>query len=391
VRVLIDYRPALRERSGAGEYTHELVKALLAAYPPDRGAGDLALSLFSSSFRDRLAPGPELAGATAVDRRIPVRLLNFSWHRLGWPAAETLARGTFDVTHSSHPLLLPSKHAAQVITIHDLDFLSHPERTRAEVRRDYPALARAHAHRADAILTPSEATAGEIVRVLGVPRQNIALCPPGAPDWTPRSVAPKEGYVLFFGTLEPRKTVGGLLDAYERLIVASGHDGSPEGGHHRRPVPELVLAGRATTEARPWLERIERAPLAGHVRHIGYVARGDRQALYEGARLLVLPSFGEGFGIPVLEAMSLGRPVVAANRGSLPEVLGDAGVLVDPERSDDVANGIARVLTDDRFAAHCAAAGIARARTFTWARTARQVYHTYQRAIERRAQRPRRP
>jgi alpha-1,3-rhamnosyl/mannosyltransferase len=203
-------------------------------------------------------------------------------------------------------------------------------------------------------------------------------------------VAPKEGYVLFFGTLEPRKNVGGLLDAYERLIVAAGHDGSREGGHHQPPVPELVLAGRATAEARPWLERIERAPLAGHVRHIGYVARGDRQALYEGARLLVLPSFGEGFGIPVLEAMSLGRPVVAANRGSLPEVLGDAGVLVDPERSDDVANGIARVLTDDRFAAHCAAAGMARARTFTWARTARQVYHTYQRAIERRAQRPRR-
>ena len=202
MRVLIDYRPALRQRSGAGEYTHELVKALLDAYPPNGSARELSLALFSSSFKDRLEPGAELAGATTVDRRIPVGLLNFAWHRLGWPAAETIAGGPFDVTHSSHPLLLPSRTAAQVVTIHDLDFLAHPERTRREIRRDYPALARAHANRADAILTPSIYTAGEIERVLGVPRERMAICPPGAPGWTPGGRAPKDGYVLFFSTLE---------------------------------------------------------------------------------------------------------------------------------------------------------------------------------------------
>ena len=386
MRVLIDYRPALRERSGAGEYTHELVKALLAAYPPEGGAGGLALTLFSSSFKDRFTPGPELVGASPVDRRIPVRLLNFSWHRLGWPPAETLAGRAFDVTHSSHPLLLPARAAAQVITIHDLNFLSHPERTRAEVRRDYPALAHAHAIRADAILTPSEATAGEIVRVLGVPRERIAVCPPGAPGWTPRAQAPaKDGYVLFFSTLEPRKNVGGLLDAYERLLDGA-HAAPLEGTRDRQAsVPDLVLAGRATGDARPWLDRIERAPLKGRVRHVGYVARADRQALYEGARLLVQPSFDEGFGIPVLEAMSLGVPVVAANRGSLPEVLGDAGVLVDPDHPEDIANGVARILQDDVFAARCTAIGRARARTFSWEQTARRVFDTYRQAIARRA------
>ena len=386
MRVLIDYRPALREPSGVGEYTHQLVAALLAAYPPDAPASELALSLFSSSWKDRLAPAAELAGAAIIDRRIPVRLLNLSWHRLGWPPAESLAGGPFDVTHSSHPLLLPSPIAAQVVTIHDLNFLSHPERTRAEIRRDYPALAREHATRADAILVSSAFTAGEVERELGVTRDRIAVCPPGAPGWTPRATTPKDGYVLFFGTLEPRKNVGGLLDAYELLI--SGIDG-PFRGAAPLGVPELVLAGRATDEARPWLERLERPPLKGVARYAGYVDRAERQALYQGARLLVQPSFEEGFGMAVLEAMSLGVPVVAANRGSLPEVLGDAGTLVDPERPDEIANAIARLLADDAFAATCASRGLARARTFSWERTAHRVYEMYRQAIERRGQRTR--
>ena len=435
MRVLIDYRPALRERSGVGEYTHELVKALLAAYPPGGPASALELSLFSSSWKDRLAPAADLAGAAIVDRRVPVRLLNLSWHRLGWPPAETIAGGVYDVTHSSHPLLLPARNAAQVVTIHDLDFLSHPERTRSEVRRDYPALARDHAHRADAILVPSAYSAGEVERVLGVPRDRLAICPPGAPDWTARAASPRAGYVLFFGTLEPRKNVGGLLDAYERLLSGTPkgapydpaeappddpeHVGRPFRGaiHHdsayvgrpdpdsvgrpfrgaeylgrtfRGAIPELVLAGKATEEARAWLGRLERPPLEGIVRYIGYVDPDRRRALYEGARLLVQPSFDEGFGMPVLEAMSLGVPVVAAARGSLPEVVGDAGPLVDPEQPADMANAIAHVLFDEAYAATCVSRGLARARAYRWDETARLVFDAYRQAIERRAQRDRR-
>jgi glycosyltransferase involved in cell wall biosynthesis len=395
VRVLIDYRPALRERSGSGEYTHQLAKALLAAFPAGTPSRALELTLFASSWKDRFALPPDLAGAAAVDRRVPVSVLNFAWHRLGWPPAEWLASGTYDVVHSPHPLLIPARRAAQVITIHDLNFLTHPERTRAEIRRDYPALARQHAHRAAAVLVPSAYTAGEVERLLGVPRDRMTICPPGAPDWTPRAAAPKDGYVLFFSTLEPRKNVGGLLDAYEQLLTGSG-DGVPgEGAFEGAPafhpsVPELVLAGRATEDAQPWLDRIARSPLRGHVRHIGYVDAGDRRALYEGARLLVQPSFDEGFGLPVLEAMTLGVPVVATNRGSLPEVLGGAGVLADPDRPADIARAIAQVLNDDGVAAACIDAGIARARTFRWDQTAHRVHDTYRHAIERRARAPRR-
>ena len=379
MRVLIDYRPALRERSGVGETTHQLVKALLASHPAVGPTRALALTLFSSSWKDRFVRSPDLTGADVVDCRVPVRVLNLAWHRLGWPPAELIAGGAFDVVHSPHPLLLPSRGAAQVVTIHDVDFLAHPERTRAEIRRDYPALARRHARRAEAVIVPSAYTAAEVERLLGVPRDRIAVCPHGAPDWTPRPASPKDGYVLFFGTLEPRKNVGGLLDAYERLILSPGS--YVASGFSRT----LVLAGRATDEARPWLDRISRPPLRGVVRHIGYVEAKDRLALYDGARLLVLPSFDEGFGMPVLEAMTRGVPVVAADRGALPELLGDAGLLVDPDRPEDIAHAIARMIDDDGLAATCAANGVARARAFRWDETAHRVYETYRQAIDRRA------
>jgi glycosyltransferase involved in cell wall biosynthesis len=370
VRVLIDYRPALRKRSGSGEYTHQLVRALLEAYPPSASSRPLDLTLFSSSWKDRLTPPLDLAGASVVDRQVPVRVLNFAWHRLGWPSAERLAGQTFDVVHSPHPLLTPSASAAQIVTIHDVNFLTHPERTSAEIRRDYPALAPEHARRAAAVLVPSAYTAGEVERLLGVPPDRMAIVPPGAPDWTPRPAAPKDGYVLFFSTLEPRKNVAGLLDAWERLLASDR-------------VPELVLAGRATDEAQPWLDRIGRPPLRGSVRHVGYVDAGDRRALYDGARLLVQPSFDEGFGIPVLEAMSAGVPVVAANRGSLPEVLDGAGLLVDPDDPADIAGAIKRVLDDEGVASACIAKGVERARAFRWDETAHRVYETYRLAIER--------
>jgi glycosyltransferase involved in cell wall biosynthesis len=256
------------------------------------------------------------------------------------------------------------------------------------VRRDYPDLARAHAHRADQIIVPSQFTAFDVRQRLDVPAERISVCPHGRPAWAPRATAPARGYVLFFGTLEPRKNVAGLLNAYERLIE-SARNGScitNAGGQdwERRGVPELVLAGHAPDSARPCLERIEKPPLQGIVRHLGYVDPSRRRALYEGARLLVQPSFEEGFGFPVLEAMTIGVPVVAANRGALPEVLGDAGLLVDPDDPDEIAGAIDRMLNDQTLAESCALRGVVRARQFDWAHTARQVYAAYQLAIRHR-------
>jgi glycosyltransferase involved in cell wall biosynthesis len=372
VRVLIDYRAALRERSGVGEYTHQLVAALLRRAQANGGPAALDLWIFSSSWKDRLATAPDIAGAHAIDRRVPVSLLNFAWHRLKWPPAELLTGVDVDVTHALHPLIVPSRHAVPIVTIHDLNFLKHPERTRAEVRRDYPALVREHAHRAKRIITISDFTAGEIVSLLDVPRERVVVAYPGAPRWEPLRERRGDGYILFVGTLEPRKNVGALLDAYEYLLgpAKAKHDVSKD-------MPPLVLAGKATDGARPWLERIERPPLKGFVRHIGYVDPDQRREVYAGARLLVQPSFEEGFGMPVLEAMTLGVPVVAANRGALPEVLGDAGLVVDPERPSDLAAAIDRMLSDPTLAEASVARGFDRARAFSWDQTASRVYDAY--------------
>jgi glycosyltransferase involved in cell wall biosynthesis len=271
---------------------------------------------------------------------------------------------------------MPARHAAQVVTIHDLDFLAHPERTRAEIRRDYPALVGTHARRADRVIVSSRYTSLQLERQLGLPAEQISICPPAAPDWQPRPRPPDSGYLLFMGTLEPRKNVGTLLDAYERLQDAGGNG-----------LPPLVIAGRALPESQAWLDRIGRPPLAGRVRHLGYVKASERRELYAGARLLVQPSFEEGFGLPVLEAMTLGVPVVASDRGALPEVLGDSGSLVDPEDTSAMASAIDRMLHDEMFAAVCAAKGSLRARQFSWIETARRIYEAYELAMEHRAQR----
>lgn len=371
VRVVVDYRPALRERTGVGEYVHQLVRAFARQWP---ASGD-RVAAFTSSWKDRPLPGlaAEL-GVEVIDRRLPASALNFLWHRCGWPPAELLC-GPADVFHAAHPLLMPAHWGAQVITIHDLFFLSHPEQTAAEIRRDYVSLAPTHARRADAIVTPSQYTATLITSMLGVPAERVHVCPPGPPTWSGLGRGPHvpaNGYILFIGTLEPRKNVGALLDAYERLLGRGG------------TVPDLVLAGRTTAAATGWLERIGRAPLAGRVRHLGYVAGSAREAVYAGARLVVLPSLDEGFGLPVLEAMSAGVPVLMANRGALPEVAGQAGVLVDPADVDSFERALYDLVRDDAYATHCAERGLRRASDFSWSATATALRQAYTAAIARR-------
>ena len=367
VHILLDYRPALRERTGVGEYAHELAHALaLTAEPGDR------LTLFSSSWSDRVDRSLlQWPATTVVDRRVPVRVLNWAWHRLQWPPIERLA-GDADIAQSLHPLMVPTRRAKPVVTIHDLDFLQHPERTSAEIRRDYPALVRGHAAAAALIVTNSRNTAEAVHTVLGVARDRLVTCRPGLPAWigTPvEHVPPADGYVLFVGTLEPRKNLGALLDAWELLIQ--------EGG----PLPRLRIAGGTRPGSEDWIARLARPPLRDRVDYVGYVAADARQPLYEGARLLVLPSYHEGFGLPVLEAMALGIPVVASNAGALPEVAGDAALLVAPEDRRGLAEAIRRVLTSPGLAEDLRRRGVARARQFSWTDAARTLRDAYSRLL----------
>lgn len=369
MRVLADYRPALRHRSGVGQHLHHLIGGYAAAYPGE-------VTLFTSSWKDR--PDPGLAtelGAHVVDRRIPVRLLNLLWHRAEWPPIETVA-GQFDIVHSPHPLRIPSRSAAQVVTIHDLFFLDEPEGTTAEVRRDYPALAATHAKLAHAVVTPSEHVKKLVCARFGIAPERVYVCGSGAPVWRELGRlpnVPSDGYLLFVGTLEPRKNLGVLLDAYESLLASRPH------------VPDLLIVGRPTTAAQAWLDRIAAAPLAGKVRVTGYVKDSERERIYAGARALVLPSLDEGFGLPALEAMSAGVPVIVSDRGALPEVVGAGGVLVDATHPDRLAAALEPVLFDDPVARQWAQAGLERARAFSWAASIGTLRRAHLDAVERRA------
>ena len=367
MRILLDYRPALRQRTGVGQYVHELATALL---PRLRVAESLVL--FSSSWKDRL-DRDTLPGAGVVDVRVPVRILNLAWHRLEWPPVERFA-GAVDVAHSTHPLLLPSRRGViNVVTVYDLDFLDHPDRTRAEIRRDYPALSSRHAQRADIVVVISEHTAREAQTRLGVARERIVLCRPGAPP--PSEVARQEqaGPILFVGTIEPRKNLPTLFAAYEQLLTRA-----PD-------APPLILAGASVEQSGQILGdlRAVRA-LAGRVEYRGYVSDAERQALYASASMLVLPSFHEGFGLPAVEAMQAGVPVITSTGGALPEVVGAAGITVDPADTAGFTAAMERLLADPVERQRRADAGRAQARLFSWSASAAILLDAYRDAFARR-------
>jgi glycosyltransferase involved in cell wall biosynthesis len=362
LRILLDYRPALRERTGVGEYVHEIAAALTRQLrPPD------ALTLFSSSWKDRL-DARSVPGTRVVDARVPVRVLNLAWHRLGWPPVERFA-GPVDIAHSAHPLLMPARTAKQVVTVHDLDFLDHPERTRAEIRRDYSRLAAGHARRAAAVVTVSRFTAGEVERRLGVPRDRIVICSPGAPPWQPRTAPVPRGPILFMGTLEPRKNLGALLDAYAKLRQMDPS------------APPLWLAGGVTEASAPWLRAIAEPPLKGHVTHLGYIESALRYGLYTQASMFVLPSHLEGFGMTVLEAMTAGVPAIVSRRGSLPEVAGDAAQIVEPDDVEGLARAMKRYLDEPAAAAAATERGLGRARLYSWDASAETLLAAYSRIL----------
>jgi glycosyltransferase involved in cell wall biosynthesis len=359
LRILVDYRPALRQRTGVGEYGHNLAAALVRRH-------DTEITLFSSSFKDRLSPDA-VPGATTLDARVPVGVLNLAWHRLGWPPVENLGANA-DVVWSLHPLLIPARRAARVVTVHDLYFLDHPEGTSREIRRDYPSLAGPHARRADAVVVNSEYTKGLVVSRLGVAPDHITVCYPGAPAWRVREEPVAPGPVLHIGTVEPRKNVQAVIDGY--LALAARHPNPPP----------LLFAGRVE-------KPVELPPGSQQVRFLGYVSDEERLRLYREASMLVIASWDEGFGIPALEAMTIGLPVVAANRGSLPEVLGTAGTLVDPDAPAEIAAAMRRLLEDPALRREHAARGVARASHFSWDASAARLVEAFRGAVTRRVAR----
>jgi glycosyltransferase involved in cell wall biosynthesis len=257
-----------------------------------------------------------------------------------------------------------------VVTIHDLFFIGYPGRRRPLYDRVMTALARVYARGAAAVVTDSEHSRRAIVTRLGLPAERVAAIPVGLGREftpTPPSVAQRDRYslgpryALYVGNFLPHKNLPRLLRAWAALPPSIR-------GTHR-----LVLAG-GDHGRRPALQALARElGVTASVGFPGLVADADLPAVYGGAAALVMPSLEEGFGLPALEAMACGAPVIASRRGALPEVVGDAGVLVDPDRDDALAAALTRVLASETVRADLSRRGLARAAGFTVERTAGRV------------------
>jgi glycosyltransferase involved in cell wall biosynthesis len=293
-----------------------------------------------------------------------------------------LRRLNLDLLHSTDfipPLRL--RGFKSVITVHDLAFLRWPHFLTEESARYYGQV-EAAVERADHIIAVSESTKNDLVKLLGAPRAKITVVHEAAdPLYRPMSRAealasigskfplPDE-FILFVSTIEPRKNIATLLHAYRRLLDS-----------YKIRVG-LVLAGATGWLADQIFETVEQLDLQRHVTFLGRVQNGDLLYLYNLARCLAHPAYYEGFGLPPLEAMACGTPVVVSNVSSLPEVVGDAALLIDPNNEEELAVALHRVLTDQTLHDSLRAKGLARARTFSWERTAEETLAVYQRTLQ---------
>ncbi len=371
MRIAIDIRPFLSQSTGVGVLFENLLSEL--------GALDTENSylLFFSSWKQR-PPAGLFAGTSnfqILDHRIPVRPLNYFWHNYRFPPLE-LFLGRVDVAHSPHPLLLPSRRARQVVTIHDLHFLQRPDQVIGEIRRDYPRLVRRSAERADLIQTVSGYTRDAIVSLLGVPEEKIRIVGPGVRP--PEDVVelchyPLPGlkagdYLAFVGTLEPRKNVPALIRAYARVVHELG-SAAPA---------SLALAGGGRPEYIRELKSLaDELGILPRVVFLGYCSRKEIWRFYAAAAALGITSSVEGFCIPLLEAMAAGTPVVAVGTSAIPEVAGDAALLVDEGDLEGLSDALVKVLADGALRDLMVQRGRDRCRLFTWSASAKKLLGLY--------------
>jgi alpha-1,3-rhamnosyl/mannosyltransferase len=365
----LDLRPALLKPTGVGRYAVSLASRLPARAPDDR------FTFFSSSFKDRFPPLDLPPNAVLVDRRWPVKLLNLAWNRLGWPPLDTLVGESLDLIHSPHPLIVPGRRAKHIVTIHDLFFLKHPELTSAEIRRDYAPLVAEHVRRADAVICVSEYTAGEAQLMLEVPRDKIGVIPNGVDPAFREKVADEDierllkkrrlprGALLYVGSDEKRKNLVNLAIAFLGLAR-----------RRRSSTPPLILVGPGSHWARvePGRARIYATP---------HLPPDELRALMASATALILPSLEEGFGLPVVEAMAAGLPVICSRGSALEEVAGDAATLVNPLDTGSIADGIERLVDDSDLAAEQRQRGIKRSAAYDWDASAGATLAFYRRVL----------
>lgn len=361
MRIVMDATPLLGHRTGVGRYAHHLLTELPAAL----GRADLAPSVDVTTWTARgggLTHLPE--GVRQVGPPLPARVLRAAWSRIDHPRIEALV-GACDVFHGTNFVTPPTRRAREVVMVHDLTYELH-QRTVSADSLAYRDLVPRALGRGAHVVTPSWTVAEAVQDFYSLEPARVTATPLGIEDaWfttaspTPdelRTMGLPESYLLFVGSVDPRKNLPRLLAAHAALRAQS-----PD-------VPALVLAGPAGRE--------QGLDPHAHVHRTGWLDDATLRRVVAGSRALVLPSLDEGFGLPALEALACGRPVVVSDIASLREVTADLGVRCRPDDVDDIAAAIAAVLVAPDGPAD-RARRMAHARRWTWAACADATVGVY--------------
>jgi glycosyltransferase involved in cell wall biosynthesis len=377
MRITFDVSPAIHRHAGLGRYARELLSALAAL---DETNEYLAFSH---------APSADCPPGLLPDR-VPLRTVPLSakpWRMSVLFASLTgvamdpwLPRG--DIFHATEHLLPPLKNARTVFTLHDLIFQFFPE-YHLPLNREFLIHAMPRfLRRADAIIAVSECTKRDAIHFYKLPPDKITVIYEGvSPELSPVNDENALGqvrerltrgrpFILFVGTIEPRKNLVALVDAV-RMLRARGYP-------HR-----LVIAGRKGWLYQGLFDHVRRTGMEDEVDFLDFVTEKDLAGLYSACAAFVFPSLYEGFGLPPLEAMTCGAPVICSNAASLPEVVGDAAILVNPREVGEIVAALARVLSDAGLREQLRAQGITQAAKFSWERAARETLRVYESLFKR--------
>ncbi|NUM54003.1 MAG: glycosyltransferase family 4 protein [Candidatus Hydrogenedentes bacterium] len=386
MRVGFDIGPITHARSGVGNYCLHLLKALLEIEGLDvTGFAAQARSLDLKAIGRRL-PHRRLP--------IPTRAMYKVWSTFGAPSVDSLLGGV-DLYHATNYFLPPVRRAKRVLTIHDITFKKHPELCSPKIVGPFSSRVEGFAREADAVIADSESTRQDIINLLGIPQERVhtvLLATDASMKPVPIEIARKpyglnDPYILFVGTIEPRKNVHGLMKAFLRIMDEFPHTLVLVGsyGWYDKDAYESVveLAMDADTVWPASAQAVAESPdswlslMHSRIKHLEYVDQKDLPSLYSAADAFVFPSSYEGFGLPILEAMACGCPVITADNSSLPEVAGDAAEYCDANDVDSIANAMRRVLSDPLLREQMRQRGFAQAAKFSWEKTAEKTAAIY--------------
>ena len=377
-RIGIDYTAAISQGAGIGRSVRELVRALVAVEP------GIPLELFVARTRDRDLPVPP--GQSTYHRAaFSERTLGRLWYGLKLPIPIETWTGPLDLFHAMDfglpALLTPTK---TIVTIHDLAWEHYPDETMPGMLSHLKSVVPRSIEKADHVVAVSEATRQDVIKVYGTPPEKVTVIHHGVSGRFNQMHDKKEDaavrakyhlpagpLILTVGTLQPRKNHLRLVQAFAQMARRQGDP------------PTLVIAGGEGWSYQPVTDEVHRLRISDRVVFTGRVDEDDLPALYRASTIFAYPSLYEGFGLPILEAMACGVPVLASDTPALSEVVGDAGVLVNPLEVTGMSYALDSILGNDQMRDSLCKQGTARARQFTWTRTAEQTWDLYELALRR--------